>query len=162
MRRPVGISDNERLKHWHSKPIRDDPNLRRGVHRHYLSFAGGGPNSRTTQLFIAFEDLDFLGNEPWETPFGIVHSFSAENNTLDQLFKGYGDIPPFGSGPDQQRVFQYGNAYLRQDFPQLDYILSCRLVSGQEAASVFTERDGSCTNDECLSMYEADDTEGSL
>ncbi len=65
-----GISDVPSKKHWHNKEILDDPNLHLGIKKNYLSFAGGGPNTRSTQLFFAFEDLDFLGNEPWETPFG--------------------------------------------------------------------------------------------
>lgn len=60
-----------------------------------MSFAGGGPNTRSTQIFIAFEDLNFLGKEPWETPFGVV---TSGEDTLNKLYKGYGDIPPFGKG----------------------------------------------------------------
>ena len=62
-----GISDKPDKKHWHRKEIPDDPNLHKGIKRGYLSFAGGGANTRSTQMFIAFEDLDFLGNQPWET-----------------------------------------------------------------------------------------------
>jgi cyclophilin family peptidyl-prolyl cis-trans isomerase len=65
-----GISEDPTKKHWHNKNLKDDPNIHIGVKKNYVSFAGGGPNTRSTQLFIAFEDLDFLGNEPWETPFG--------------------------------------------------------------------------------------------
>ncbi len=102
--------------------IRDDPNLHKGIKKNYLSFAGGGSNTRSTQLFIAFEDLDFLGNEPWETPFGMV---VEGQRTLDSLYKGYGDIPPIGKGPDQQKIHNRGNQYLRSDFPLVDFILSC-------------------------------------
>lgn len=68
-----GISDDPSKKHWHRKEIKDDPNLGLGIRKNYLSYAGGGPNTRSTQLFIAFEDLDFLGKEPWETPFGTFN-----------------------------------------------------------------------------------------
>ena len=64
------ISDNPEKKHWHNAVIPDDPNLHLGIKKHVISYAGGGANTRSTQLFIAFEDLDFLGKEPWETPFG--------------------------------------------------------------------------------------------
>jgi cyclophilin family peptidyl-prolyl cis-trans isomerase len=126
-----GISDKPQYKHWHYKDIPDDPNLHKGIHKNYLSFAGGGPNTRSTQLFIAFEDLDFLGKEPWETPFGKVVDGQA---TLDNLYKEYGDIPPFGKGPDQQKIHNKGNAYLRENFPDLDYILSCRVVEEPQGA----------------------------
>lgn len=65
-----GITEDATKKHWHNNNIKDDSNLHLGIKQNYISFAGGGPNTRSTQLFIAFEDLDFLGNEPWETPFG--------------------------------------------------------------------------------------------
>ena len=67
-----GLSDKKDKKHWHYEEIEDDPNLHLGIEKHFISFAGGGPNTRSSQLFIAFEFLDFLGNEPWETPFGEV------------------------------------------------------------------------------------------
>ncbi len=90
-----GISDKPEMKHWHNKEIKDDVNRHRPIKRGFLSFAGGGANTRSTQMFIAFEDLDFLGKEPWEVPFGEI---SIGHDALENLFKGYGDIPPFGNG----------------------------------------------------------------
>mmetsp|Transcript_20089 Transcript_20089/g.19387 ORF Transcript_20089/g.19387 Transcript_20089/m.19387 type:complete len:385 (+) Transcript_20089:170-1324(+) len=120
-----GISDKENMKHWHNNEIKDDVNLHKGIQKNFVSFAGGGPNTRSTQLFIAFEYLDFLGKEPWETPFGVVVDGQA---TLDSLYKGYGDIPPFGKGVDQQKIHNRGNAYVRQDFPKTDFLTSCKVV----------------------------------
>lgn len=48
--------------------------------------------------------------------------------TLRALYKGYGDIPPFGRGPDQQKIHNQGNAYVRRNFPKTDFIQSCELV----------------------------------
>ncbi len=31
-------------------------------YKDYVSFAGSGPNSRNTQIFIAYKTLDFLNN----------------------------------------------------------------------------------------------------
>ena len=123
-----GISDKPNYKHWHNKNIPDDPMLHIPIRKNYLSYAGGGPNTRSTQLFIAFEQLDFLGKEPWETPFGAVVQGQA---TLDALHKGYGDIPPFGAGPDQQKIHNRGNAYIHEKFPKTDFLLSCREVVGE-------------------------------
>ena len=125
-----GISDKTKYKHWHNKNIPDDPMLHIPIRKNYLSYAGGGPNTRSTQLFIAFEDLDFLGKEPWETPFGAVVEGQA---TLDALYKEYGDIPPFGHGPDQQKIHNRGNDYVRADFPHTDFLLSCREVVTEAA-----------------------------
>lgn len=124
-----GISDKPMYDHWHSATIKDDPNLRKGIYKNYISYAGSGPNSRSTQLFIAFEDLDFLGKQPWETPFGeVVEGIEV----LDNLYKGYGEISSFGDGPDQQEIYSQGNDYLRREFPQLDYILSCSVLDDEE------------------------------
>jgi cyclophilin family peptidyl-prolyl cis-trans isomerase len=121
-----GISDKPRYRHWHRENIKDDNNLGMGIKKYYLSFAGGGPNTRSTQLFIAFEDLDFLGKEPWETPFGVV---VKGQDVVDSFYTGYGDIEPFSkTGPNQQKIYNIGNDYLKESFPKLDYILSCDIV----------------------------------
>jgi peptidyl-prolyl cis-trans isomerase A (cyclophilin A) len=123
-----GISDRKEMGHWHFKQIQDDPNLNLGIHKHYVSFAGGGPNTRSTQIFIAFEDLDFLGKEPWETPFGQV---VAGHDTLNKLHKGYGEIHPFNKdGPNQNKIFNRGNEYIRTEFPLIDFIRSCVEIGG--------------------------------
>eukprot|EP01039_Chlorochromonas_danica_P011240 gene11241-12538_t len=118
-----GISDQPEQLHWHAIRFRDDvPQPRRPILKHDVSFAGGGPHSRTTQIFIAFEDLPFLGKEPWETPFGRV---VEGEETLSALYKGYGDIPPFGKGPDQTEIYKEGNSYIYRLFPKTDFLLSC-------------------------------------
>jgi cyclophilin family peptidyl-prolyl cis-trans isomerase len=65
-----GISDKPEMQHWHVDNIEDDPNLHMKMEKNYVSFAGNGKNSRNTQIFIAYQYSNFLGNEPWETPFG--------------------------------------------------------------------------------------------
>ena len=120
-----GITDNPAKKHWHHKEILDDPNIGKGIKKHYISYAGGGPNTRSTQIFIAFEDLDFLGKEPWEVPFGMV---VEGEDVLNALYKGYGDIPPFGKGPDQRMIHSQGNQYVRENFPFTDFIKFCKMI----------------------------------
>lgn len=120
-----GISDKPEMKKYHNMNILDDPTQNRGIKKHYLSYAGGGVNTRSTQLFIAFEDLDFLGKEPWETPFGRV---VRGEDTLNKLYKGYGDIHPFGKGPSQQKIHNRGNKYIHDEFPKIDFINSCEIT----------------------------------
>jgi hypothetical protein len=71
---------------------------------------------------------------------GIVSLYTGQviegQSTLDALYKGYGDIPPFGKGPDQQKIHNQGNAYVRKNFPETDFILSCHLLDpAAEAAA---------------------------
>lgn len=125
-----GISDKPKYKHWHNRQIEDDPNLNLGIRKYYLSFAGGGPNTRNTQLFIANENLSSLGKSPWETPFGRV---VKGHNVIDSWYRGYGEISAFSkNGPDQQMIYRKGNKYLRKYFPNLDYIVKCELRSQAE------------------------------
>lgn len=107
-------------KAWQAATIKDDP-VAQSNHRDYLSFATGGPNTRTTQVFINLRDntnLDGMGF----SPFGQV---VEGTDIVDQLYSGYGDDPSMGgSGPDQGRVQNEGKAYLDKDFPKLDSIKS--------------------------------------
>jgi cyclophilin family peptidyl-prolyl cis-trans isomerase len=124
-----GISDQQSKKHWHGKQLPDDPNLHIPITRGYMSFAGGGANTRSTQVFISYADLSgFLGKEPWETPFARVVGQESDD-TLTKLYKGYGDIPPFGPGPNQGRLFNEGNQYIRNDFPLVSFIKECHVVT---------------------------------
>ncbi|MBV8633778.1 MAG: peptidylprolyl isomerase [Burkholderiaceae bacterium] len=109
--------------------IPDDPKLPhlRHFRRGYLSFAGNGEHSRATHMFITLGDnLDALGSMPWETPFGYVTDASMQN-TVSRFSTEYGDIPPWGTGPDPQKIeAEHGGWYLKLGFPALDYITSCR------------------------------------
>ena len=47
---------------------------------------------------------------------------------VDALYTGYGDGPPEGFGPMQNRIEEQGNAYLNRQFPRLDSIITARVV----------------------------------
>ncbi len=44
------------------------------------------------------------------------------------LYSGYGDGPPDGRGPDQRSITAQGNAYLKKNFPELDYIKRATII----------------------------------
>lgn len=109
---------------WRGANIPDDPPVQHNT-RGMVSYAMGGPGTRTTQFFISFGDnsrLDSMGF----APFGRVLDMAP----IDRLHAGYGEGAPSGRGPAQARLQQEGNAYLRAEFPELDYIRSARIVSG--------------------------------
>src|SRR5579883_2475433 len=109
---------------WREANIPDDPSAGQSNKRGYVSFATAGPNTRTTQVFINYVDntnLDSMGF----VPFGQV---VEGMNVVDSLYGGYGEGAPQGNGPDQGRLQAEGNAYLRQGFPNLDYIKSATLA----------------------------------
>ena len=110
-------------KVWEVRTIPDDP-VRRGNARGTVSFATAGRNTRTTQLFVNLVNnfrLDRLGF----TPVGrVVDGMEV----VDSLYAGYGEGPPSGKGPDQDRIAAAGNRYLERDFPKLDFIRTATVV----------------------------------
>lgn len=109
---------------WRDANIPDDPVVESNQ-RGYVTFAKTGlPNSRSTQVFINFADnrnLDEMGF----SPFGKV---VEGMDVVDKLYSGYGEGAPQGFGPDQGRIQEEGNAYLKRDFPKLDYIKKATIV----------------------------------
>ena len=108
---------------WRPANIQDDP-VKGSNTRGTITFATAGPNTRTTQFFINFGDnanLDGMGF----SPFGKV---TEGMDVVDKINGEYGEGAPRGRGPDQGRVQQEGNAYLKKDFPNLDYIKSATIL----------------------------------
>jgi peptidyl-prolyl cis-trans isomerase A (cyclophilin A) len=104
-------------RRWDERPIADDPVVQSNK-RGTIVFATSGPNTRGNQFFINFADnsrLDGMGF----SPFGrVVEGMGV----VDSIYAGYGEQP------DQSRIASQGNAYLKRDFPRLDYIKSARVV----------------------------------
>lgn len=107
---------------WRNASIPDDPVVQHNT-RGFVSFATGGPDTRTTQFFISYVDNSNLDASGF-SPFGRVRDMRA----VDELEARYGEGAPGGRGPDQARIQAEGNAYLRAEFPDLDYIETARIV----------------------------------
>lgn len=104
--------------------IADDPVVASNT-RGTISFAMAGPGTRTTQLFINYRDNSRL-DEMGFAPFGeVVEGMKV----VDQLYAEYGEAAPAGKGPSQARIRKEGNAYLQQEFPELDYVERARIVT---------------------------------
>jgi peptidyl-prolyl cis-trans isomerase A (cyclophilin A) len=104
-------------KKW-DVPIPDDP-VKASNTRGMVTFAAtSAPNSRSTHLFINLKNnarLDAMGFAPIGK---VVKGMSA----VDAIYSGYGEEP------DQDKIAAQGNAYLKKDFPRLDYIKTARIV----------------------------------
>lgn len=120
-----GMHGNPRVyAAWDAMPIQDD-SVRQSNRRGTVTFATSGANSRTTHLFIntaGNRSLDEIGFAPIGR---VIHGMGV----VDSLFADYGDAPPAGQGPIQDRIQAEGNAYLQRDFPKLDFIRTARVVS---------------------------------
>lgn len=110
---------------WRPKSIPDDPFKETNV-RGTIAFAWAVPNGRTTQVFINLRDnRETHDKEPF-VPFGRV---IEGMDVADKLFDEYGEAAGGGiRAGKQDPVFQGGNAYLRKNFPKLDYIKSARII----------------------------------
>jgi peptidyl-prolyl cis-trans isomerase A (cyclophilin A) len=116
---------------WQDARIPDDPVVQSNL-RGFVTFAQtGAPNSRTTQIFIAYENHSSLDASGF-APFGRV---VRGMETVDTLYKGYGEGPPSGQGPSQGRIQSEGNAYLDREFPKLDRVLSAAIVAQPTGSS---------------------------
>jgi peptidyl-prolyl cis-trans isomerase A (cyclophilin A) len=121
-----GIHGNPKIQApWTSARIPDDP-VKIGNARGNVTFAHGGANSRTTQLFINYRDNSASLNKQG---FAAIGQVVSGMDVVDKLYSGYGDVAPRGKGPDQQRFMKEGNAYLAKAFPNLDFIKSATLAN---------------------------------
>ncbi len=109
---------------WSQSNIDDDP-VKKSNKRGYVTFAQkSAPNSRSTQIFINFGDNSRLDAMRF-APFGRV----AEGmDIIESLYSGYGEGAPKGLGPDQSRIQEEGNEYLKKRFPKLDYIKNAKIM----------------------------------
>jgi peptidyl-prolyl cis-trans isomerase A (cyclophilin A) len=107
---------------WRTARIPDDP-VKGSNKRGFITFATSGPNSRTTQVFINFNDNSGLDRQGF-APFGQVISGM---DVVDKLYSGYGEGAPSGQGPDQNQIQREGNAYLAKYFPSLDRVIKATI-----------------------------------
>jgi peptidyl-prolyl cis-trans isomerase A (cyclophilin A) len=110
---------------WMSARIKDDP-VKKSNRRGYVTFATGGADTRTTQVFINLSDgnsqLDSMGF----APFGQVVDGMG---VVEKLYSGYGE----GTTNHQGEIYEQGNAYLTKNFPKLDNIKAAKLVEPAKA-----------------------------
>jgi peptidyl-prolyl cis-trans isomerase A (cyclophilin A) len=122
-----GINGDPKVQaKWRDAEIKDDKvsaEERASNTRGYITFAKSSrPNSRTTQLFINYGDnarLDDMGF----TPFGKV---LEGMEVVDKIYSKHRERP------DQRAIQQAGNAYLKDEFPDLDFIKKATIVEAKK------------------------------
>lgn len=122
-------ADSAATAAWRERRLADDP-VTQSNRRGTLTFAAGGPNTRTVQLFVNLRDnarLDGMG-------FAPVGEVVRGMDVVAALHAGYGEASPAGRGPTQERISAGGEAYLAAEFPQLDRIVSARAIARWGAA----------------------------
>lgn len=131
----ITYSEDKELKKFARTPIQDDPKhdppipFSPGI----ISYAGSGPNSRSSQMFISYGRAPSLGRELWETPIGKV----TKGMDAAEGFYSYGDMPPWGKGPEQGRIHN-GPQYIENNFPLIDKFLECTVKRLKPGAAAVT------------------------
>jgi len=109
--------DPKRQKKWDVK-IDDDPVVVSNK-KGFVTFAKSPqPDSRTTQLFINCRDNTSLDGMKF-APFGVV------SEGMDVVLKINSE---YGQSPQQNKIQEEGNAYLKKEFPKLDYIKKATIL----------------------------------
>lgn len=121
-----GIAGDAKIAQtWRNKTFADDPRKASNI-RGRVAFAFKEQNGRTTQVFINLRDNSpTLDKEPF-VPFGeIISGMDA----VDVLYSGYGENSGGGIRAGKQgSLFKGGNNFIKQHYPELDYIIKARIM----------------------------------
>jgi peptidyl-prolyl cis-trans isomerase A (cyclophilin A) len=122
-----GISNDSSLNnYWEAIKLPDEKVVKPNI-ANSISFARGGPKSRTTQIFI-----NLVNNSPYldTLAYGNVKGFPVVANVtsgidvVKKLYSGYKGEPAM----HQDLIYQSGNTYLKKAYPKLDYIKKAVLL----------------------------------
>ncbi len=111
---------------WSKYKVTDEPTLMKNE-KGSIAFARGGPQTRSTQLFINLKsnsprlDTIFYSGV---TGFPVVAKVTQGMEVVDAIYQGYGELP----GRRQDSIQRYGNSYLKKNFPKLDYITKAYIL----------------------------------
>lgn len=112
---------------WIAEGLPDEPTRSSNV-RGSVSFARGGPGTRSAILFINRSDNTDLDELPWNgvTGFPPVGRVVRGMESVDELYAGYGDTPLQW----EDSIAGVGNPFLDREYPELDSITSLNLLRG--------------------------------
>ena len=120
-----GIHNDSLINKSWSRGIDDEPVLAKNDSM-TLSFARGGVKTRSNQIFINLKDnhrldkLDYSGVKGFPV---IAKVIKGKENVL-KFYDGYGDK----LGYKQDSIIKFGNKFLREKFPKVDYIKKAYII----------------------------------
>ena len=120
-----GISnDSLQNKFWVNQKVADEPVVEKNT-QGTISFARGGPETRTSQLFINLKNNANLNTiiTAGIVGYPVVAKIIEGVEVTNTFFGEYG----FEPAQKQDSISRYGNAYLKKRYPKIDYILKAEL-----------------------------------
>jgi cyclophilin family peptidyl-prolyl cis-trans isomerase len=112
-------------KSWRKFGIEDEPVLAKNEAMS-ISFARGGVKTRSNQIFINLKDNHRLDELAYSgvKGFPVIAKVIAGKDVVLKFYDGYGDK----LGRKQDSIAEFGNAYLREKFPKVDYIIKAYFI----------------------------------
>jgi peptidyl-prolyl cis-trans isomerase A (cyclophilin A) len=111
---------------WSNANIKDDP-VTQSNKRGYVTYAKSPrPNTRSTQIFISFQDNSALDSQGF-APFGVIDAEGMK--VVEMLYGQYADQPT----AEQDEITRLGKPYLDRKYPKLDVIKRATLVGSTAA-----------------------------
>ncbi len=122
-----GIHNDSPLnQHWQSYKVPDEPVITPNEEG-TISFARGGQESRSTQIFINLKNnsprLDTLAYSGVEG-FPVIAKVINGMEVIKTFYSEYGEAPAKAQGEIQEQ----GNTFLKEKFPNLDYIQKAYII----------------------------------
>lgn len=110
---------------WQKRGIEDEPVIKKNDSM-TISFARGGVNTRSNQIFINLKENYRLDELAYSgvTGFPVVAKVIAGQDNVLKFYDGYGD----NLGRKQGEIARLGNEFLRKEYPKVDYILKAYIL----------------------------------
>jgi len=119
-----GIHNDSVLnKSWKKYKVSDEPVLKNNDSM-AISFARSGVDSRTTQIFINLKNNHRLDTVDYNgvKGFPVIAKITQGMENVHKFYNTEDNVP------DQDSINKYGNAYLKRNYPNLDYIKKAYII----------------------------------
>jgi cyclophilin family peptidyl-prolyl cis-trans isomerase len=110
---------------WTKYKVNDEPTIEKN-YKGSISFARGGPKSRTTQIFINLKDNNRLDEIDYSgvKGFPVVAKVTEGMDNIMKFYDGYGDKLGFKQDSIQKR----GNDFIKRKYPKVDFIYKAYIL----------------------------------
>ncbi|WP_339662082.1 peptidylprolyl isomerase [uncultured Polaribacter sp.] len=120
-----GIHNDSLINKSWEKGIPDEPVLAKNDSMS-ISFARGGVATRSNQIFINLKNNKRLDTLAYSgvTGFPVIAKVIDGKENVYKFYDGYGDK----LGHKQDSITKFGNKFLREKFPKVDYIIKAYII----------------------------------